>query len=79
MKIVEHQILADKSHLFYLDIPDPLQVLTGYLLEGLDGYCYHTISSLNGKKLLKITVAPNYYDEMISFFNDMESFIYDKS
>ncbi|MBW6515466.1 MAG: hypothetical protein K0B81_02480 [Candidatus Cloacimonetes bacterium] len=81
--------LPDGSKEIYLDIKADCQVFIGYLLEGLDGYCYHTIvdtqndpyqnncltnSSHKGKKLMKITTTVDYFSEVESFLRDLQGY-----
>jgi len=81
--------LPDGSREIFLDIDPEFQFFVGYLLEGLDGYCYHTIaespaqiinnsvntnSGSKNKKLLKITVPPDYYSEVVNFLNDLQGY-----
>ena len=80
---------SDGSSEIYLDIRPDFQVFLGYLLEGLDGFCYHTISdpppepakmagqqssSGNAKKLLKVTVTPAYYQLVKNFLEDIQGY-----
>ena len=80
---------SDGSSEIYLDIRAEYQVFLGYLLEGLDGYCYHTISDPppepakmedqhtsagNTKKLLKVTVPPDYYQFVKNFLEDIQGY-----
>lgn len=82
------ETLSDGSIEIYLDIKPEFQIFVGYLLEGLDGYCYHTIvdypSGKNNsdfgktddskKKLMKITVTPDYYSDIKSFLTDLQGY-----
>lgn len=76
-QIVAVIALDDGSKELYIDIAPSQQVFMGYLLEGLDGYCYHTITDVlpedidisAEKKLLKITVVPDYYSEVMQFLS----------
>ena len=79
--------LPDGSYELYLDIAASQQVFLGYLLEGLNDYCYHTITDSQvpfvsngdsqdnepGKKLLKITVVPDYYEDVVAFLSHLNS------
>jgi len=80
--------LPDGSREIYLNIDPEFQIFIGYLLEGLDGFCYHTIaespapvnhdlrnkSNQKNKKLLKITVPPAFYSEIVNFLNDLQGY-----
>lgn len=84
-KVLIHK---DGSKDILLDIRPEYQIFVGYLLEGLDGYCYHTIVDspvevegkiknavkLN-KKLMKVTVTSDFYSEIVNFLNDIQGYI----
>lgn len=77
-KIVSIIELQDGTKEVYLDITPSHQVYLGYLLEGLEGFCYHTISDAPAAKdeiktqqpspkLLKVTIVPDFYQEVMGF------------
>ncbi len=66
-QITNETELADGSKELLLSIKAEQQVFLGYMLEALEGYCYHTITEIMGTKLLKITVVPDLYEDLISF------------
>jgi hypothetical protein len=66
-EITSQTELADGSKELLLSIKAEQQVYLGYMLEALEGYCYHTITEIMGEKRLKITVVPDLYEDLISF------------
>ncbi len=81
--IIKHKKLPDGSTELYLDIEPSQQIYLGYILEALDGYCYHTISDIQSSNiiykknsqpknynLLKLTIVPDYYEEVINLLKN---------
>ncbi len=88
-KIETINTLADRSKEIILDIRPECQIYVGYLLEGLDGHCYHTIidypvnmipdpkNKRSGKKrmkMMKITVSPDFFPEVRDFLSDLQGY-----
>jgi hypothetical protein len=79
--------LPDRSREVFLEIKPEYQVFIGYLLEGIEGMCYHTIvddrpekdnllkSSKEGyQKLLKVTVTSDFFNEVMNLLADLQGY-----
>jgi hypothetical protein len=88
-RIAEIRNLPDGSKEIILDIKPEYQIFVGYLLEGLDGWCYHTIIDTPEQltpgmqtadraklpaKMMKVTVPPGFFPEVSGFLNDLQGY-----
>lgn len=82
-EIVRTEKLPDGSSELVLDVESKYQVYLAYILEALDGYCYHTIADAGSlglenysrhKKFLKIIAVPDYFDDLKCLLNEIRGY-----
>ena len=65
--------LIDGSRELYLVVKPEQEVLIGYMLEVLEGFCYHTIVDFRGKKFMKLTVVADFQERLDSFLSSVKA------
>ncbi len=74
-EIIQTIRLSDGSYDLFINIEPEHQIYLVYVLEAMEGYCFHTIvdarllgkefsKSTYTKKTLKVTVVPDYFEEL---------------